>query len=323
MGKDVRIRKPRPTEVAAIKARVSKGLSAWLTYEFICNRGDLFCEYYLAYPIGALLQEDGRHVFAEHKHPALIRPTRGRTPSLDFVVKEGEKMVLAVEGKWTGFRTGSPRHLIWDAFRLEAFCRASNGSGLLVLAGTQARILDMFGKPEFKRKSGTGTILPISSKKETIILRRNDLADSIQEFMRIEDEKFPGAIATSIYCSAPKHCIPNGPKSTSFAVYIWEIRPHPSDTPPRTRGVRRAPLAQSAGASQPTQANQFPADEKIFDAVKSSHGKAQARPLSNLTKYSIEEVRVSLGRLIAARRIRREGKTKGAWYIVNDPRTVP
>lgn len=215
-----------------LKTRLAEGLSAWLTFEFKCERGYLFSEYYLAHAVGQLLRTEGRTVRAEQTHPTLAIPGRtGRPPSVDFVVYDAEmKPMLAVETKWAGFSEVTAGALIWDAFRLESFHRKTGAPGLLILGGTIEKVHALFNSEAFKRidEDTDVPLLPLPSKKHRFVLDRSSLPRAVSKHIHDKVAKInglpPGTISEQLHCERPYSSEQAGRKSMSFCVYVWEVR---------------------------------------------------------------------------------------------------
>jgi hypothetical protein len=215
-----------------LKTRLADGLSAWLAFEFSCERGYLFSEYYLAHAIGQILRATGPNVRAEEPHPGLaVAGKSGRPPSVDFVVYEGGKPTLAVETKWAGYSDVTAGALAWDAFRLEAFSRLTGAPGLLILGGTRKRVQSLFSSAAFlrTRNGGAGhatrSLLPLPQGSRSFVLNRTDLSQAASSYVSKKVAGSPAeAIADALYCEMPQRCEQVGSKSISFCVYVWEIR---------------------------------------------------------------------------------------------------
>jgi len=106
-----------------IQYKLSKGVNSWLEYEFTCDRGNLFNEKYLSFPIGNILNSvTDCLVLTEINHPAVKELTVGRPLQIDFILSEkGNKSSwkYAVESKWTGITEAKFDDIIWDLIRLQ------------------------------------------------------------------------------------------------------------------------------------------------------------------------------------------------------------
>jgi hypothetical protein len=239
-----------------VKTRLANGLTAWLTFEFSCERGYLFSEYYLAHAIGQILRGYGPNVRAEVPHPTLaVDGETGRPPSLDFVLySEQNTPLLAVETKWAGFSETSVGASIWDAFRLEAFCRTTRAPGLLIVAGTRQKLTKLFASSKFRRAVGGKsdpkgrTLLPLRPSDPNC-LKRSDLPRTVLSLL---DEKTksldPGLIADVLTCDVCQLAQHKGaPQAISYAVYVWVIHSKGFPMP----SIQRESISSSAAIVSP------------------------------------------------------------------------
>lgn len=106
-----------------IQYKLSKGVNAWLEYEFACDRGNLFNEKYLSYPIGNILNNvTDCLVLTELNHPSVSKLKVGRPLQIDFVLSEKtnkRNWQFAIESKWTGITKPKFEDIIWDLIRLQ------------------------------------------------------------------------------------------------------------------------------------------------------------------------------------------------------------
>lgn len=218
-----------------LKARLVDGLLGWLTFEFACERGYLFSEYYLAHAVGQLLRAAGPHVYAEVPHPSLAKEgATGRPASIDFVVYDAARApTFAVETKWAGFSDVTAGTLAWDAFRLEAFSRIEGKPGLLVLAGTRKRVNALLSSHAFQRRDNGRPalpMLPLPKVKHRLVLARSELSLVASRYVEQRVASAPaGAISDRLSCEIPCVGEHSGPNAISFVVYVWAIRS--SNTP--------------------------------------------------------------------------------------------
>jgi len=106
-----------------IQFKLSKGTTSWLEYEFSCDRGNLFNEKYLSFPIGNILNSiTDCMVLTEINHPAIKKLKVGRPLQIDFVLHEKgskSKWKYVVESKWTGTTEPKLEDIFWDLIRLQ------------------------------------------------------------------------------------------------------------------------------------------------------------------------------------------------------------
>lgn len=303
--------------VAELRRRIAEGLCAWLAFEFRCDRGYLFSEHYLAHPLGQLLRSYGASVRAEFAHPTIIRDgLRGRPYALDFVVEKEGNANLAAETKWIGDGGCTPAELVWDAFRLEAFCRSTKATGLLILAGLTNKMKTMVNSPGFKKASG-GPLLPrtrFSSKEihpdaEPFILSRADLPPAVAGFLAENDKLHPGAIAREIYCSAPKYHEFMGARNLSFAAYVWEIR-----CAPRYRGRGTVIAGQDLPVAADVGLNSL--EQSVFDRLRQVNIPMGISELADSVKLDRAVVVSAIKKLEEIRQVERSGLARGTKYSV-------
>lgn len=113
-----------------IQRKLSFGVSSWLAYEFSCNRGNLFNEKYLSYPIGNILNGlTDYQVRSEVNHPHKNTNNQGRPLQIDFVLSDRnnrEKWKIAIESKWVGQSEVRLKDIYWDLIRLQNIHREHN-----------------------------------------------------------------------------------------------------------------------------------------------------------------------------------------------------
>jgi hypothetical protein len=236
-----------PLNLGNLKSRLVHGLAGWLAFEFRCERGHLFSEYYLAQPIGQLLRESQRQglpgglpkvsVRAEVDHPVLtVESVPGRRPAIDFVVYSAGSSweddvvepLLAVETKWAGYSKVTTKALIWDAFRLAAYHAKTGVPGLLVLAGKRDVLADVLRGASFLSKKGkpmlclaSGQGLPAVTGHKT--LRRRDLPAAVADHVDTM-ERSPGRVPDGFSSETPAAAHGPGSASIAFDVHAWVIR---------------------------------------------------------------------------------------------------
>lgn len=107
----------------SIQRKLSEGVSSWLTYQFSCNRENLFNEKYLSYPIGNILQGLTNYtVKAEVNHPMANKGGKGRPLQIDFVLFNKNSISewkISIESKWIGRSNVSMDDFYWDLIRLQ------------------------------------------------------------------------------------------------------------------------------------------------------------------------------------------------------------
>jgi hypothetical protein len=125
-----------------IQRRISEGVSGWLLFEFNCERGYIFSEKYLSYPLGQILNSITEYkTRIEINHPC-GNQGKGRPLQVDFALlnDQGDWM-YAFESKWIGNNTISLGSMMWDLIRLQNLFRHQPGlKCYFILAGLEKGI---------------------------------------------------------------------------------------------------------------------------------------------------------------------------------------
>lgn len=111
-----------PLRDRKLLTKLVHAVGAWVYYEQLCQRQELFSEQYLTYPAGQFLQaEYGNKLRTEFIHPILgaLRQGRGDKPRVDFVVVNDEdRPIVAVETKWLNSSPDLHAQTLQDLVRL-------------------------------------------------------------------------------------------------------------------------------------------------------------------------------------------------------------
>jgi hypothetical protein len=212
----------------AFRRAVSEGLASWLTFEHHCAREGLFSERYLALPVAQLLSTNtAGAVIGEHNHPVLsVDGADGRSPQLDFVIRENEKITLVVETKWA--RSGiSIKDVIWDCVRLELAAHYYGCDALFILAGSRHKVDTLLASPSFNPSNRRG--------KPSRVLHLNGfgrLSVNIQspkwafgKALHKQLEMYPHvAYARSFVCGEGTQ-VPKAASANAYTAAVWHIRP--------------------------------------------------------------------------------------------------
>ena len=104
---------------------LSQAIVHWLEYQSICGRSELFCEAYLANPIGEYcLSVPHEHFEPEYPYPPAYQAGAGRRRSLDFALFKqsltGTQKVMtdAIETKFVTAKRNFTQEIYDDLFRL-------------------------------------------------------------------------------------------------------------------------------------------------------------------------------------------------------------
>lgn len=213
----------------SLRAALSEGLSAWLTFEHHAGRDELFSERYLALPIAQILRSfvEGK-VVAEHNHPVLYQPGRsGRQPQLDFIVEDQGRPTLVLESKWAAERGVSVADVVWDCVRLELAAHHYKCDALFVLAGTRAQIDRVLSSTPFNPKTGRGVpspVLGLNGRGRSSLNVQSPMRDFGPPLHKIfagyPMVKWP----RSFVCSQGTQ-IPQEVAATRYSAAVWHIKP--------------------------------------------------------------------------------------------------
>lgn len=211
-------------------SKIAVGLAGWLTFELMAGREALFCESYLAHPIGQLLQHQyaGR-VVAEVSHPVLseARQGRGRKPCVDFaVLGDDRKYDLAIETKWVSESPTLLRDIIRDVVRLDLLVPDHAKEAALIVAGRVRDFSRLFDNSQFQPHPdhlSSQHILPLGSHVRASVrfvpvpkFRSKLYSQVLSTFEGLE-------ISNSIPMerSGP---FPRDATTKHYHVYIWKVR---------------------------------------------------------------------------------------------------
>lgn len=136
--------------------KLTDGLTARLEFDYACNRGHSFGEYYLHGAVNEIVSANidpsAMRVHAGYAHPAIARETagRGRQRELDFYIESrADSLPLAcAEVKWADSSHASARNTLRDLLRL-ALVKQSEPSSecLFILAGGNTAVDSLLSEP--------------------------------------------------------------------------------------------------------------------------------------------------------------------------------
>jgi hypothetical protein len=210
-----------------IQRKISEGISGWLLFEFNCERGLIFNEKYLAYPVGQILNSITEYkTRTEINHPC-ANEGKGRRLQVDFVLMDNNKdWKFAFESKWIGNTSISLASIIWDLIRLQnLFNHHQTLRSYFILAGFEKKLKLLLSTYNITLSPTSQNIASITKVNPTFLTfdlfkldqhtkdRINDLAD-----------KYPNmALHSKIRCR-PAHKFPKKDiVNMSFSTYIFEI----------------------------------------------------------------------------------------------------
>jgi|GEM_PF-4871498 len=107
---------------------LADSVAHWLEYQKLVKKEELFCESYLAQPVGEFLitHFPEKQFKPEYQGlPFKERKTRGRPASIDYVMLNrdnkqtvGKRMAIAIEAKWVSSNQLNAHLIFFDVFRL-------------------------------------------------------------------------------------------------------------------------------------------------------------------------------------------------------------
>lgn len=213
-----------------IARRLAHGVASWLRFEFQCQRGYLFEEKYLSYPIGQILHaEYGSKVESEVDHPLLTEHTvgRGKRPKMDFAVIKNEEISLSLESKWIGSTVPKVEDLIWDLIRLELMAHHYNCISIFLLAGQHRGIKKLFSSNAFmapRENRGPRPILKDGIHR-SMAMRLDNPPEQRKEAIKNLVTKYPRIKMPSKISSGKPFFFPEKCNLPDFQVYVWEVSP--------------------------------------------------------------------------------------------------
>ena len=212
-----------------LQKKISQGVSGWLLYEFNCNRGDLFNEKYLSFPIGNILNTLTEfQTSTEENHPCSNSNSKGRPLQVDFVILDKYKTKewkYAIETKWIGKTNISLHSVIWDLIRLQnLFKDFNNIKCYFVLSGFNKKIQHL------TRDFNITYNLNNSSKSNLTTVNNNTLKFHLDKLDNKSKNNINAKIKnyidftlySKIVCK-PAHVYPNENLNMTFSTYIFEI----------------------------------------------------------------------------------------------------
>jgi hypothetical protein len=217
-------------------AKIADGISGWLTFEQRCGRSPLFCESYLAYPVGQLLQHryPGR-VLSEVEHPVLseMKEGPGKKPRVDFAVTGADrKYDLVVEAKWVSRSSSLVRDIIRDVVRLDLVLPDFAREAILVLVGNVRDLRKLFQDPNLQPQAGrTGGKQPLSLSGDSrnAVYFFHSLSHLGRQFNLQVLRPFKDVKVSRVIQLERSGPYPRSTTTDQYEVYIWKVMP---------RGVR-------------------------------------------------------------------------------------
>lgn len=172
--------------------RLSEGIAAKLEFDYVCERGNSFSEYYLHGAIneiiGALVAPADHRIHAGFAHPVLKRTPgsgSGRQKEVDFQVQPYVLGggALTVEAKWADSSHASWDRILLDLCRLTLIAQTDEDAEcLFVLAGSSMKVEEVFQSilehlPERKGKGRSRGLVEIPGENDLPYQRKYQLRD--------------------------------------------------------------------------------------------------------------------------------------------------
>jgi len=216
-----------------------EAVACWLHFETRCLRDELFCEAYLAYPIGQFLHARyGNALRTEFAHPVLERhrnaagPGRGDKPRVDFAVVEQDQVAVAVETKWLSRSQHLAEDILADCIRLELLAAEHKAAAFLILAGQQARFAELVAKPSVQAKPGhpRSTALLPTPERGPKVITLTTRSKHWERLYRRATARFPGVpLPERLLLSKAAFCAP-GRRKVHCCVYGIQVESLPGRT---------------------------------------------------------------------------------------------
>lgn len=136
--------------------KLTDGLTARLEFDYACNRGHSFGEYYLHGTVNEIISANidpaKMRVHAGFAHPAIARetPGRGRHPELDFYIKnrDGTPSNVCAEVKWADSSHSKVTNVLRDLLRLALVSQSEpSAECLFIFAGGNTHVESLLSTP--------------------------------------------------------------------------------------------------------------------------------------------------------------------------------
>lgn len=210
-----------------IQRKVSEGVSGWLLFEFNCERGYIFNEKYLSYPIGQILNSVTEYkTRTEINHPC-SNTGRGRPLQVDFILKDdGGVWKFAFESKWVGNTMITLSDVIWDLVRLQNLHAHHPGIRCyFVLAGFEKKIKTLLSTFKICYDGTPSAANSITSVNPTFLNIDLFKLDAVTKAsINSLAVKYPRMILHSKIRCRPAHKFPKKDLiNMSFSTYMFEV----------------------------------------------------------------------------------------------------
>lgn len=203
--------------VARLARSLAEGLEGWLAFEFHAGRGPLFCESYLTFAAGQILQRycGGKSPDCETNHPLLQPPDRGRPYQLDFTFGPMLIPTLAIELKWASWREANKGMIVADLLRLAVLAEHLKTEALFVFGGQRKVIAKSQKALEFLSFEFDEHTLPRLVQTESL---RSSAKIAVETIENTTNEKLP----TQFVVRGP-YGRSAASRGIDFQVFVWRI----------------------------------------------------------------------------------------------------
>jgi hypothetical protein len=212
--------------------RLSRAVTSWLHYEFLCQRGRLFSESYLKNPIASFIQANtDLLIHSEVSHPKLSRKlidfvASRKTESQGLKINEIE---IAIETKWF-YKSATKEQILailWDILRLSLIKKHNSATMCLFIIFAEKKIIEeIYESKHFKLRGKDKNLAPLLTrslgKNPKIKLNESEAileaVEKIKKKFKCGEANFPNEIITNSIESTKFT-----EKSLDYRLYIWEI----------------------------------------------------------------------------------------------------
>ncbi len=213
--------------------RLSRAVTSWLHYEFLCQRGRLFSERYLTNPIASFIQANtDLLVHSEVSHPTLPRKlidfvASKKTESHDLKISE---IVIAIETKWF-YKSANEKQILailWDILRLSLIKKNNSATMCLFVIFAEKKIIEkVYENKHFRIRGKDKNLAPLltrsAGKNPKIKLYESKAilkaVEKIKREFKCKEVDFPSEIITNSV-----EFTEFTEKSLNYCLYIWEIQ---------------------------------------------------------------------------------------------------
>ncbi|WP_157476692.1 hypothetical protein [Lysobacter sp. Root690] len=136
----------------AVIRGVVNGITAYLNFEFACDRGYAFSERGMASALAQLIHaaEKVDSIEFEAKHPVLVSNKRGRPRSCDIRwAKDGGNRWI--EYKWFGYSSPTLHMILRDIYRMGVISRATGDPTFFLMCGMKRSVAGFLARSENQR----------------------------------------------------------------------------------------------------------------------------------------------------------------------------